>query len=92
LAHSIIESGLAARVQVVGPILTLGRWESAIEEAQEWMLRITTTTQHISALEQHIRENSSYDTPEIAVTAIVGGSSDYFSLISGQLPETEVTS
>jgi periplasmic divalent cation tolerance protein len=91
LARSIIESGLAARVQIVGPILTLSRWESAVEEAQEWMLLITTKAQYVSALEQHIRENSSYDTPEIVVTAIVGGSADYFTLISSQLPDAEVT-
>ncbi len=92
LARSIIQAGLAASVQVVGPVSTVTRWESALEEAQEWQLRITTTARCLPALEQHIGENHSHSTPEIVVTAIVGGSADYLRWISSQLAEIEAPS
>lgn len=90
LARSIIEAGLAASVQVVGPVLTVRRYESALEEAQEWQLQITTTAGRLPALEKHIRENHTYRTPEIVFAAITGGSSDYLSWIGSQLAQTDV--
>jgi len=92
LARSVIQAGLAATVQVVGPVSTVTRWESAIEEAQEWQLRITTAAKCLPALEQHIGENHSHSIPEIVVTAIIGGSAAYLSWISSQLAEIEASS
>lgn len=92
LARSIIQAGLAASVQIAGPVSTVTRWENALEEAQEWQLRITTMARCLPALERHIGANQSHGTPEIVVTAIVGGSADYIRWISNQLAEVEACS
>jgi periplasmic divalent cation tolerance protein len=91
LARGLIEAGLAASVQVVGPVLTVRRYETALEEAQEWRLLITTTAGRLPALEKHIRESHTYRAAEIVATAITGGSSDYLSWVGERLAQTEVT-
>jgi periplasmic divalent cation tolerance protein len=91
-ARSIIQAGIAASVQVTGPATTVTRWETALEEAQEWQLRITTAASLLPALEQHISRNQRHGTPEFMVTAIVDGSAAYLRWLSEQLAEVEASS
>jgi periplasmic divalent cation tolerance protein len=84
LARSIIDARLAACVQIVGPIRSLYWWQGSIDDAREWQLVIKTTSERLSALEAHIKENHSYDTPEITVTEISGGSREYLDWISAE--------
>jgi periplasmic divalent cation tolerance protein len=73
LARGITGGRLAACVQIVGPIKSIYRWQGELEEAREWQLVIKTTIARIAELEGYIKENHSYDTPEITATVISGG-------------------
>ena len=84
LARSITGARLAACVQIVGPIKSIYWWQGELEEAREWQLIIKTTTARIAELEAHIKENHSYDTPEITATVISGGSWDYLDWITAE--------
>nr|WP_221475868.1 divalent-cation tolerance protein CutA [Sphaerisporangium rubeum] len=92
MAGSIVNARLAACVQTVGPIHSLYWWNGKPEDAEEWQLLIKTTMTHLSALEKHIKENHSYDIPEIIVTPIVGGSADYLRWISAETKRTDASS
>ena len=84
LARGIVGARLAACVQIVGPIRSLYWWQGSIDDAREWQLVIKTTSARLSALESHIKENHSYDTPEITFTEISGGSREYLDWISAE--------
>jgi periplasmic divalent cation tolerance protein len=84
LGRGIVEANLAACVQIVGPIRSLYRWQGKVEDDQEWQLLMKTTAERYPALEAHIKANHGYDTPEIIMTSIPGGSSEYLSWVSEQ--------
>lgn len=84
LARGIVDARLAACVQIVGPIRSLYWWQGTIDDAREWQLVIKTTSERLSALESHIKENHSYDTPEITATLIPWGSREYLDWISAE--------
>ena len=77
LGRSITGARLAACVQIVGPIRSLYWWQDKLDDAQEWLLFIKTTAERLDELERHIKENHSYDTPEITATEIPWGSAEY---------------
>ena len=77
IAQLLVERRLAACVQVHGPIISLYRWEGAVEKDQEWQCTAKTTRDLFPAVEQAIREMHPYDVPEIVAVPIVVGSEDY---------------
>lgn len=84
LARSITSLRLAAGVQIVGPIRSLYWWRGSLRDEQEWQLVIKTTHALLAALEDHIKANHSYETPEIIATEITAGSDDYLDWISAE--------
>jgi periplasmic divalent cation tolerance protein len=92
LARSITGARLAACVQIVGPIRSLYWWQDKVDDAQEWLLIIKSTSDLLSELERHIKANHSYDTPEITATAIPWGSAEYLGWISAETRGTGVSS
>jgi periplasmic divalent cation tolerance protein len=84
LARGIAEAHLAASVQIVGPIKSFYWWKGELVEAREWQLTMKTTSERLSALEAHIKENHSYETPGIIATAIPWGSRDYLDWITAE--------
>ena len=84
LARGITGARLAACVQIVGPIKSVYWWQGELEEAREWQLIIKTTTARIAELEDYIKANHSYETPEITATVISGGSWEYLDWITAE--------
>jgi periplasmic divalent cation tolerance protein len=84
LARGITGARLAACVQIVGPIKSLYWWQGEIEDAREWQLVIKTTSELLPALEEYIKANHSYETPEITATRISWGSREYLGWISAE--------
>jgi periplasmic divalent cation tolerance protein len=92
LGSVITDARLAACVQIIGPIRSLYWWEGKVQNEQEWQLLIKTTEALVPTLEQKIKANHSYDTPEIIVTEILGGSAEYLGWISEQTDQTAASS
>lgn len=84
LAHVLVDRGLAACAQVLGPIQSVYRWNGAIEEGTEWMCLAKTSLLTTQTAVRYIKENHPYDNPEIVVTPIVGGSPDYLRWLSDE--------
>jgi periplasmic divalent cation tolerance protein len=80
LARSLVEAGLAACVHIQA-IRSVYRWKGEIFDEPEWRLVVKTTAERSPAVEQHIKERHSYETPEIAWVAIEGGSPEYLKWI-----------
>ena len=84
LARSAVNARLAACAQVSGPITSTYWWNGAVEDAQEWVITFKTTADSYAALEQHIRENHPYETPEILALPIVAGNPAYLSWVRAE--------
>ena len=77
IARSLVEERLAACVNIVGPVRSFYRWRGAIEDEQEYLLIIKSRDQLFPKLERRVREQHSYEVPEIVAVAIARGSKPY---------------
>lgn len=77
LAHLLVERGLAACVQVLPQMKTVYRWQDHVERANETLLLIKTTREAYHDVEEAIRENHQYQTPEILALPVIAGSGSY---------------
>lgn len=77
LSGSIVQNKLAACVNVVPGIRSVFRWQDQVETAQEWLLLIKSSDERYPELEQFIRENHSYEVPEVIAVPIAKGHAAY---------------
>ena len=77
IARSLIESRLAACVNIVRNIRSLYAWQGNIEDDTEVLMIVKTQKKLFNALSEKVRELHSYDVPEIIALPIVEGSKDY---------------
>ena len=84
LARSVVDQRLAACAQVYGPVASVYRWESNVEQADEWYCVMKTTTACYEPLAAWIAEHSPYDTPEVIATPITHGSTAYLAWITAE--------
>ena len=64
LAAEVVRLGLAACVQVDGPLTSLYRWEGRLERAEEFRLCLKCLPDNISGLERHVLSHHPYEVPE----------------------------
>lgn len=81
IATALVDTRLAACVQIIGPVTSRYRWQGSVEEAQEWQCLAKTTRGRYPEVEAAIREVHSYEEPEIVATPIAVGSQGYLSWI-----------
>jgi len=79
LAHGAVEAGLAACVQVDGPVISHYRWEGRDEAAAEYRLMFKLLPEHAAALEAWVRARHPYATPEWIVVRAEHVSEKYLS-------------
>jgi len=77
----MVEKGLAACVQIVGPISSIYRWKGKVEEAKEWICILKSRRSLFQKLEEAIRSFHPYEVPEIVSLTIDSGSRDYLNWI-----------
>lgn len=85
LAHLLVERELAACVQVLPQITSIYRWQSKLEQAGESLLLIKTTRDAYPQLEAAIKENHSYQTPEIVALPVEAGSDGYLNWLEASI-------
>lgn len=73
LATALVESRLAACVNLLAPCRSIYRWQGTIEAANEVPLLVKTTRARYAALEAEIRARHPYELPEIVALAIDRG-------------------
>lgn len=85
IARALVEEKLAACVQIIGPIVSIYRWEDAVEQGEEWLCSIKTSKALFRKVETVIKTIHPYDVPELIALPIVDGSSDYLRWLGEQL-------
>lgn len=77
LAASLLESRLAACVQIDSPIESHYRWEGRVEVDVEYRLIIKSRASLTAVLIDHLTQNHPYDEPQIVVTPVTDSASGY---------------
>jgi periplasmic divalent cation tolerance protein len=88
LARLLVERRLAACVQVLPPMISIYTWQGKIERASEVLLLIKTARTVYPELEATIKENHSYQTPEIIALPIEAGHGDYLQWLVDSIKDT----
>lgn len=83
LARAMVDSKLAACVQYT-VIRSIYRWKGSVESAPEYLLVAKTVATLADQLMTFIKENHSYELPEITVTPIRAGLSGYLDWIAAE--------
>lgn len=85
LANLLVERELAACVQILPQMTSIYRWQNKIEQAKETLLLIKTTRAAFSQLEAAIKENHTYQTPEIIALPVEAGSDGYLDWLADSI-------
>jgi periplasmic divalent cation tolerance protein len=84
IAQALLDQKLAACVQIVGPITSMYRWKGQIESAVEFQCWIKTRRAKYDTVAAVIRQNHTYEIPEILAMPIVDGAESYLRWIAGE--------
>ncbi len=81
IANALVETHLAACVNLIAPIRSIYRWEGKIWDEKEWLLIIKTQKHKFEPLEKEVKSLHSYSVPEMISLPITEGSSAYLNWI-----------
>jgi periplasmic divalent cation tolerance protein len=87
LARHLVETRVAACVNVVPGVYSVFHWEGKVDESAEWLLVIKSTRERLQALRIELQKMHSYVVPEVVALPIVDGSSDYIEWIGREVEE-----
>lgn len=84
LARGLVEHGLAACAQIIGPIRSVYRWNGDLHDDTEYQCVLKTTEDHVDAITTYLDEHHDYDVPEVIALPVVAGSPAYLSWVTEQ--------
>ncbi len=73
LARELVDTRLAACVNILPPCTSVYRWQDKTESAEELPVFIKTQQKHYNHVEQIINAMHPYELPEIIVVPVTGG-------------------
>ena len=82
IATEVVADQLAACVQVIAGVQSFFRWVGKVDNSEEYLLLIKTTTDRYQQLEDRIVALHPYELPEIVAIPITGGLAGYLSWIT----------
>ena len=82
IAKILVETKLAACVNIIQNIISIYRWKGKIEEDNEHLLLIKTTEENNTKIIQKVKEIHSYTEPECIGLKIEKGSETYLDWIN----------
>lgn len=85
IARQLVETRLAACVNIVPGVRSVYRWNGAIEEAEESLLVIKSSRPLFEDLQAEIARLHSYQTPEALAIAVVDGAEPYLMWMAHEL-------
>ena len=83
LARAIIDTKLAACVQILPKMTSVYFWEGKVQTEPEHLLLIKTLEEKFDELSAFIKSNHSYDVPEIVAIEAEKVSDDYVNWVRG---------
>lgn len=87
MAYYLIETRLAACVNLLPGVRSVYRWKDRVTEDREVLLLIKTRQDRYPALEQALRAKHPYELPEIVALPLATGLPEYLAWIDRSLSE-----
>lgn len=84
IALAVVEEGLAACANVLGPIRSLFRWKGKVERAREAVLILKTRQSRVAALTRRIKALHTYSMPCVVALPILGGNDDFIEWVAAE--------
>lgn len=81
VARALVESRVAACVNIIGPARSFYHWKGNLEDERELVLLMKTRADRFSDLEAVLQEVHPYDVPELIALPIDRASAAYLSWI-----------
>ena len=81
ISRKLVEERHVACASLIPTVESIYEWEGRIETSQESKVLFKTRREKFAAVEQVIRENCSYDVPEITAISLETGHQPYFDWI-----------
>jgi periplasmic divalent cation tolerance protein len=85
--HALVERQLAACVNILPGMVSIYRWEGAVERGQEVVMIIKTRATLAEAVRAAVKEMHSYSTPAILMIPIESVDSDYLNWLTAETKE-----
>jgi periplasmic divalent cation tolerance protein len=86
LAEVLVGEKLAACVNVLPGIVSIYRWQGAVQHDSEALMVVKTRRPLLQRLTARVKALHSYDEPEIVALPIVGGSESYLDWLTQVTP------
>jgi periplasmic divalent cation tolerance protein len=78
---TLVENGLAARVNILPGMVSYYRWESAVQRGEEAVMLIKTQASLAEPVRAAVKGSHPYDTPAIVVLPVESVDQTYFAWI-----------
>ena len=85
IAEVLLKQRKAASVNIVPRVNSLFWWHGKIDSAEENLLIVKTKAPLLNEVIKLVKENHSYEIPQIIAMPIVGGTQDYMAWIGGEV-------
>ncbi len=82
IAQRVVEEKLAACCNIIADVQSHFRWVNKVDNANEYLLIIKTTTEAYAALEERIKAMHPYELPEIIAVPIHTGLHGYLDWVT----------
>jgi len=90
ILQRLLEERLIACANIVGPVSSLFWWKDKIDKATEFLVLMKSHRKLFNKLLKMVKENHSYEVPEILALPILGGLPSYLSWLEANLqPESD---
>jgi periplasmic divalent cation tolerance protein len=87
IAKELVESRLAACVNIIRDIRSIYRWQGKTEDESEVLMVVKTRKSLFDKLMKRVKELHGYSVPEIIALPVIEGSQDYLKWLG---EETEI--
>jgi len=85
MANELVESGLAACVNLLPGIVSVYRWEGRVQTDEECMMVIKTTEPALAALKDWLGDRHPYELPELVAVPVTDGLPAYLAWVAGEV-------
>ena len=82
LATRLVESGLAACVNILAPCTSVYTWQGSLETTEEFPLLIKARILNYGAIEKEIQSMHPYELPEIIAVPLADGLPKYLNWVA----------
>lgn len=79
--RALVETGLAACVNIIPGMRSIYRWEGKIEQAEEVVMVVKTRASHVPRVTGAVKRSHSYEMPALLVLPVAGGNQAYIDWI-----------